>query len=483
MGIYKPSLFERLAERAEFAGRISKDGFLLSLNPIRSLDAIVLGSDTSSIFNELLKELSENYARFSINYNLTTSPSDTSLSSGIPIREAILNARRQRNKPLPEELKPDELKVRASLINYLRLIRENSAVNDLDERFRRIGKESEAWSELREEVVNFVNEIPIENEKNQSADRSYTTFIPEKVLRALFKIGKRQVDLNLLKQLDITFMDRTLFPFPDSGFATSEDAWNLYRYHFMHQKSMRFGLVRTEDSRYQVYTINHRFSNALSMIKSLNSTKQNTSHQTLAQALREYTENSQDLFSTSLRVYNVMDNDYKANKGDWLRSLLREFGSVTTIKSLHNDDSLLLTNHRLLEEKSSAHQNTKVTCVNRQLRKLITLGKILSNKDLPVSRAYLSIVPLIERHLKQAFEMNLGVLTSDITGINYADGWLFIPTYLTPSSFPSIGISRPNFNQSENYLKTAITVRAQNDQALSRVENSFRNIFTASRVY
>lgn len=413
-------------------------------------------------------------------YDLEKDSGETNLSNGFPIKRAIQIARAVKS---PKCFEKDNISIALDrkLKDYLDFIRMQSFCYDPKALFDSFPLDVRHMQDLtglvREFSFRFVESF---QDSQKSLDPKYSGAVPEALLRLIAQAGRVPLAGNGLKRLNLNFLSKVLYPSPEYGFATDEDSWNLFRDNFMGQPSMHFGLVRSGKNGFELYVVDHRKTNGLGKMANLNKSLESPTYvgRTLEEALSRYedlTGEGNQLFRVS--VYGLPDREYNSRRSRWYYDILRRFGNISTITSMHRDESLFLTRQTLPIESEFRYQNITHTNVNGQLRKLITLSRLLGGNERSLAEAYPSIGSVIRNYQKQVFEMNLGVLISDVSHASDARGWLGIPTYLTPGRYPSIGVTKPFFDFNGQNFDVSISVRTNNDLAQRTVERSIYDTF------
>jgi hypothetical protein len=492
---YQEGLLSVLAERARFIEDVCRDQQVVDNKRLESYNSNVLRFHPRILLEEVVRGLAETMPEVSLGYNLINNPEDTEIFSGVPIRKVINRARKISNA-LFHDFKFDlGVGVQRTLFEAQEVL--TCYLNDVnlqnhlvyENEHEHLESDIVHFDYLRNIVQDLVGSLMQEEyELPEFSDPKYVGELPERVLKLIANAGKIPLGLGFLKRRSLNLLDRLIFPNPEYDFATENDSWTLFRQTYMGNKIMNFGFIK-RNGNYELFVIDHKDTNALERVTAIKEERiKPFVAMTLSEALEYFTELSRNNGDkTKLNVYRVDKEEFEMNKSDWYRDLLERFQVVTTIKSMHQDQSLLFTRGYLPRNKEPLRQNIKWSNVNRKLRKIVNCGRILSGYEEDLKDSYKTTIPIISEYQREVFEMHLGVLVSDLSQVEQAKGLLFIPTYLFPSAYPSIGISRPDFKSvyhEDQNLEVAIAVRTTNTDSEEKVRQSVYDGFrTSSKIH
>jgi len=474
--VYDERLFSLMARRADLARRVLRDGRLENVDGFRGINRMIerRAGRVSNLAEELVFEMAENMPELALNYGLLDKADDTHMRSGAPLLDTIRLARIASRVDFSDDL-PSEFG--SKVMQYVDGLFSGDSMSG-------VVLDNFAWGDLRRAVASEVfGFYDAASESLSGMDvpdgEVYRMSVPPVLTSFVTHLGKVPVPSHMVRGASLGLLDRMLVSEPEYDFAGENDSWNLFRGTYLGRPINSFGLVNTNlVADLPVYVVNHSQTNTLRKVRELNSdytSPPNFVEHSYASALDRFNEEVNPDGKMKLAVYSVFAGEYGRKKVEWYQNLLERFGRVSTIRSMHGDDSLNLRKYELPTGRASHFQNLDVESVNLHLRKVVNMGRVLGGYDIPVEDAYRLTVPILNNYRREAFESNIGMMVSDISSFSEAKGWLFLPTYLDPSTYPSIGVSASRVGPGEP--KINIAVRSSDVSSLMGVRESVYSTF------
>lgn len=459
------NIFAVLQERGRLLDAMLQDRIPANTARIESLNRSL-----PEIFRErelqvsLVEQLAANLPSFAIDYGLLPQAASTRLLSGHDLREtihhgaALLSRRDYRNQSdarCTPELRQHTRELCAILQRYCtqaargkNTFRRTDPAVVLD----RLRLELDAWTEIRatvrDWVLSYVDETLEQAPARYSEPLNGKRRVTARLLAAGFRCAKSGLDrLTGRKPLYMVMMSM-LYPSPETGFGTDTDAYNLFRENFFNSSRLRFGLARhiPENGGFELGLFSHCRLNAQGAIRNFSSGTAATVHtQNVDHLLQTFCRlTGQQKDHDHLCLFAVPADEYRSLRGEWFRQLAYCFGRVTSVKSLYGDRSLLLTRSEHAPDTPRLRQYITLRNVNEDLRRLITLARITAAPGTSLASAYSRIAPVVRPYLPYIFDDNVGILTSDLSPVEQASGFMVLPFILPGCSFPLVGITSCN---------------------------------------
>lgn len=496
------NLFVALQERGRLLEAVLQDRMLANTARLesltRSLPKIVRERDLQI---SLVEQLAANLPSFAIDYGLVEKPGSTRLMSGHDLREVIhhgaaLLSRHDYRSRSDARCTP-ALRLRTGrlcciLQRYCTQSadgRKNFGLTDSAGVLDRLSLDLDAWDKIRESVRDWA--LAYVDETLEQAPARYIEplngkrRVTARLLAAGFRCAKSGLDRLTGKKPLYMVMMSLLYPAPETGFATDEDAYNLFRENFFNSPALRFGLARhiPESAGFEMGLFSHCRLNAQGAIREFGTGTTATVHtNNLGHLLQTfYRLTSQQKSLDHLCLCAVPAAQYRSLRGEWLRQLTYCFGRVTSVKSLYGDRSLLLTRAEHAPGTHRLRQYISMRNVNEDLRRLITLARITARPDDSIASSYSRMAPVVRPYLRYIFDDNVGVLTSDLSPIEHARGFMVLPFILPGCAFPLVGITSCNLAGSTTYNPsgtwTVMSARGNKYSDIEKLTGTLAQVF------